>query len=365
MPRLSDPLQVGRCQLKHRIVMAPMTRLRADIEQNPTAMMTEYYSQRAVVPGTLLITEAVFISAKSRGRDMNAPGVFTAEQIQQWSAVARGVHKQGSFIYMQLWHVGRAARQHVLEAQGLEMVSSSAVPISDQHIIPRAMTEDEIQEVIDDFASAAANAIDAGFDGVEIHAANGYLIDQFIQDTCNQRSDRWGGSIENRSRFATEVAKAVCAKIGPERTGIRLAPFNDFQGMGMKEPIPQFKDVTSQLSGLGMAYLHLVEPRVSGNIDRDVAQHESLDFAFEAWNNAGPIILAGGFNQESAQKRVKESEQELAIAFGRPFTSNPDLPRRILENLPLTKYDRDTFYTVKSPEGYTTWPTLATESVRA
>lgn len=365
MPQISDPITIGKCNLKHRVVLAPMTRFRADDEQTPTAMMAEYYGQRAVVPGTLLITEAVFISVKSRGRAVNAPGVFTDEQIHQWKAVTEAVHKQGSFIFMQLWHVGRAARLDVLEAQSLEMVSSSAVPISEDYVVPRAMSEDEILECIDDFAAAAANAIEAGFDGVELHGANGYLIDQFTQDVCNQRTDRWGGSIENRSRFGFEVAKAVCARIGPLRTAIRLAPFTDFQSMGMKDPVPQFTDLISRLATLNLAYLHLVEPRISGNVDRDSPEHESLDFALKAWNNTSPIVLAGGYEVQAARKRVQDSEQDIAIAFGRPFTSNPDLPRRIIDNLPLTKYDRDTFYIPKSADGYTSWPTYTPESVKA
>ena len=333
-----------------------MTRLRADDEQVPLDMMIEYYEQRASVPGTLLITEAVFVSSTARGRDMNAPGVFSREQMHKWTAVADAVHKRNSFIFMQLWHVGRAARPQVLEKQGLEMVSSSPVPISSEHATPRAMTDQEIQQCINDFAQAASNAVEAGFDGVEIHGANGYLIDQFTQDTCNKRTDRWGGNVANRSRFAVEVAKAVGNAIGAKKTAIRLAPFTDFQGMGMTDPVPQFSDLISKLSHLNLAYLHLVEPRVSGNTDREHAKHESLDFALQAWGHASPVILAGGFTPESAQKRVEESpDQEIAIAFGRGFTSNPDLPLRVLRKIALTQYDRSTFYNVKSASGYTTW----------
>lgn len=286
---------------------------------------------------------------------MNAPGIFNESQIAAWTMVADAVHRNSSFIFMQLWHVGRAARPHVLEHQGLEMVSSSAVPISSEHAKPREMTEAEIRQCIRDFAQASANAIKAGFDGVEIHAANGYLIDQFTQDTCNRRTDAWGGSVDNRSRFAFEVARAVCDAIGPERTGLRLAPFTDFQGMGMTDPLPQFTDMISKLSKLKLAYLHLVEPRVSGNTDRDHAKHESLDFAITAWAGAGPVILAGGYTADSAKRRL-QGNTDIAIAFGRQFTSNPDLPRRLMKDLPLTAYDRTTFYNVKSKNGYITWP---------
>ncbi len=258
MSHLSEPLQIGRCTLKHRIVMAPLTRLRADDNHVPVDMMVDYYSQRASVPGTLLITEANFISSNARGRDENAPGIFSLQQIDNWTRVADAVHAKGSFIFMQLWHLGRAARQRALDKAGLEMLSSSDVPISDEHPTPRPMTEEEIQETIRSFALAASNAISAGFDGVEIHGANGYLVDQFIQDTCNRRKDRWGGSVENRSRFCLEVTKAVCEAIGADRTGVRLSPFSDFQAMGMKDPIPQFTHLISHLRPLNLAYLHLV-----------------------------------------------------------------------------------------------------------
>ncbi|KAF5561971.1 NADPH2 dehydrogenase chain OYE2 [Fusarium phyllophilum] len=259
------------------------------------------------IPGTLLVTEATFVSAKSRGRDENAPGIFTQEQVEAWRHVTDEVHGKGSFIFIQLWHVGRAARQHALDKAGLEMVSSSDVPISEEYPTPRSMTIKEIYECIASFASAAKNAIDAGFDGVEIHAANGYLIDQFTQDTCNKRTDEWGGSIQNRSRLCLEIAKAVSQEIGPDRTAIRLSPF---------------------IKHLGLAYLHLIEPRIAGNVDREADDMESLDFALDAWGWAGPVILAGGFTAEKANKSLETTfkDRPVAFAFGRHFISNPDLP---------------------------------------
>ncbi|KIW34665.1 uncharacterized protein PV07_01432 [Cladophialophora immunda] len=356
MTRLFEPLQIGMCSLKHRIVMAPMTRLRADDEHVPPEMMVEYYSQRASVPGTLIITESNFIAARSRGRDENAPGIFTQAQIDHWRQVTREVHDRGSFIYVQLWHVGRAARKSALEKAGLEMLSSSAIPISAEHPTPRPMTEEEIQNCIDDFAQAAENAIEAGFDGVEIHGANGYLIDQFTQDTCNQRTDKWGGSIENRSRFCLEIVRAVCDAIGPERTGIRLSPFSTFQGMRMEDPIPQFTYLISKLKTFGLSYLHLIEPRVSGNVDlhSKTLETDSLDFARAAWQKCSPIILAGGYTPATASQALDTTlkDGDIAIAFGRFFISNPDLPYRAAKNLALTPYQRDTFYKVKSPNGY-------------
>ena len=358
MPALSDPLQIGRCALKHRVVMAPMTRLRADEEQVPLQIVADYYSQRATVPGTLLITEACFVSAKSRGRDENAPGIFSKSQIEAWKKVTDGVHERGSFIYMQLWHVGRAARARALERAGLDCVSSSNIPISDSYPTPRPMTEPEIWECIDSFAQAATNAIAAGFDGVEVHAANGYLIDQFTQDVCNQRNDQWGGSIENRSRFCLEITKAVAKAIGPDRTAVRLSPLSEFQSMRMAEPEPQFTYLINQLRPIGLAYLHLIEPSISGNIEKETADSESLDFALAAWRRAGPVILAGGYDKEKADQILQKNVNgdEVALAFGRPFISNPDLPFKLMHGLPLTEAERKCFYDVKSPLGYSDFP---------
>ncbi|KAE8377277.1 hypothetical protein BDV26DRAFT_217407 [Aspergillus bertholletiae] len=358
MSKLMEPLRIGRCALKHRVVMAPMTRLRAGDNHVPDDLMLNHYCQRASVPGTLLITEASFISPASRGRDENAPGIYNTAQIQQWKRITDEVHRKGSFIVMQLWHVGRAARKQALQKAGLEMVSSSAVPISNEHPTPRPMTSDEIWECITSFTQAAKNAVEAGFDGVELHGANGYLIDQFIQDTCNKRTDEWGGSIENRSRFCVEVTKAVSEAIGPDRTAVRLSPFSEFQGMRMEDPIPQFTHLISQLRPLGLAYLHLIEPRVSGNADKAPREDESLDFAMRAWGKAGPVILAGGYSLEKANRALESNlkEKNVAFAFGRHFISNPDLPFRLANNLPLTSYERATFYKVRSPDGYIDYP---------
>ncbi|CAK7200425.1 hypothetical protein SEUCBS139899_003120 [Sporothrix eucalyptigena] len=363
MPHLLEPLRIGECQLKHRVVMAPMTRLRADEDHVPTDMVVDYYAQRASVPGTLLITEAVFVSAASRGRDRNAPGIYSPEQIKKWARVAEAVHARGSFIFMQLWHVGRAAQTAALAAAGLpQAVSASDIPISDEFPTPRPMTEQEIQECIADFASAAKNAVEAGFDGVEVHGANGYLIDQFLHDQCNKRTDQWGGSIENRSRFCFEVSKAVCAAIGPERTGVRLSPFSDFQGMQIDDPVPQFTDIIERLRTLSPAYLHLVEPRLPSNLlvntDNVEEKGQNLDFAYKAWQKAGALILAGGYTKELAEQTVSTTlkDELVAIAFGRYFLSTPDLPFRVANDLPYNTYDRSTFYKVKSRDGYTDYP---------
>lgn len=351
MPHLTDPIKIGPCALNHRIILAPMTRLRATATHVPTPLLTQHYAQRASVPGTLLITEATFVSPTSRGRGENAPGIYTPAQITAWRKVTDAVHARGSSIFVQLWHVGRAAREEALKKAGLEMVSSSAVPISDAHLTPRAMTTDEIDECIQSFAQAARNAMEAGFDGVEIHAANGYLIDQFTQDTCNKRTDEWGNSIENRSRFCLEITRAVAGAIGANRTAVRLSPFSDFQGMRMQTPLPQFTHLISHLR-LGLAYLHLIEPTVAGNTDKVASEAESLDFAMEAWGGAGPVVLAGGYTLAKAERALGRLEGEVAFAFGRHFISNPDLPFRLVNEIGLVEPDRGDFYRAGDPKGY-------------
>jgi len=216
------------------------------------------------------------------------------------------------------------------------------------------LSEEEIQDFIKAYADAAKKAVEiAGFDGVEIHGANGYLVDQFTQDNCNQRTDRWGGSIENRSRFGTEVAKAVAAAVGASKTGIRLSPWSTFQSMRMKNPVPQFTHLISQLKPLNLAYLHLVESRIQGNAD--IESSDALDFAFDAWQNTSPILLAGGYRSKSAYEAVDDQykDKDVAIVFGRYFIANPDLVFRIKEGVELTHYDRNTFYNPRSEKGYT------------
>lgn len=355
MPSLSDPLRIGNSQLKHRLIMAPLTRYRADDAHVQLPIATEYYAQRASVPGTMLITEATFISPRASGMD-NIPGIYNADQIKQWKQITHGVHEKGSYIYLQLWHLGRAAYPDVLKQNGCDFVSSSPTPMSADSPTPRAMTEEEIHSTIGDYAQAAKNAIEAGFDGVEIHGANGYLIDQFTQDICNVRTDAWGGSIENRARFGLEVAKAVVDAVGAERTGIRLSPYSIFQGMRMADPIPQFSYLIAGLQKLKLAYLHLVESRVSGNADSEAT--DKIDFAVKIWNGTSPVLAAGGFTADSARRVVEEEypDVDLAVVFGRYFISNPDLPYRVLKGVDLSEYDRETFYTPKSPKGYIDYP---------
>ena len=350
--RLFKPLRLGAIELKHRIAMAPLTRFRASDDHVILPIAKDYYGQRASVPGTLLITEATYISQQHGGYP-NVPGIYNQAQIDAWKNVTDEVHKKGSFIYLQLWALGRVANKEFAQAHGITVKSSSAAQLSDDLAVPKEMTHDDIKETVATYAQAAKNAIAAGFDGVEIHGANGYLIDQFIQDTCNKRTDSYGGSVENRSRFAVEVTQAVVDAVGADRTGIRLSPFSDFQGMKMKDPLPQFSDVLKKLNSFNLSYVHLVESRVSGNAD--VESFDSLNPLLPLYN--GPVLLAGGFKPDSAAKLMEDHKaRDVVVVFGRYFISTPDLVFRLEKGIELNPYNRDTFYKAKSEEGYTDYP---------
>lgn len=342
------------------MVMAPLTRFRASDEHVPLPFVKEYYGQRASVPGTLLVTEATFISPQAGGYP-NVPGIWNSDQIEAWKTVTETVHSKGSYIYLQLWALGRAANPEALAKEGpYEVVSSSAVPLPPTDgkaaPTPRALEVPEIEQWVADYAQAAKNAIEAGFDGVEIHGANGYLVDQFTQDNVNQRTDEYGGSIENRSRFALEVSKAVVDAVGADRTAIRLSMFSTFQGMRMKDPIPQFSHLIKGLKELKLSYLHVVESRISGNAD--VEPTEKVDFALDVWDNTSPVLIAGGFKPDSAKRAANEEykDKDVAIVFGRYFIPNPDLPFRIKNGIDLRQYDRSLFYNPKSEKGYIDYP---------
>ncbi|KAH3919360.1 hypothetical protein HBH56_013350 [Parastagonospora nodorum] len=353
MSKLFEPLAIGPTKLGHRVAMAPLTRFRMDDEWKATPMSKEYYEQRACVPGTLIISEATIIARNAAGR-RNVPGIWSEAQIESWKGITSMIHAKGCAIYCQLWHQGRNGERAVLEAEGFKLLSSSAVPISPEDDTPEAMTEEDIQDVIKDYAKAAKNAIAAGFDGVEIHGANGYLPDQFLQTTCNQRTDRWGGSIENRARFHLEVTKAVVNAIGAERTAMRLSPYSDFIGMLMDEPEPTFEYLVKELKLIGLSFLHLIEARIKGNDDADCGGQKSVSWMVKLWDNASPVIVAGGFLPESAKQAVDETykDYDVIIAFGRYFVANPDLVFRVREGVPLVRYDRSVFYTPKTPKGY-------------
>ncbi|EED16347.1 NADH:flavin oxidoreductase/NADH oxidase family protein [Talaromyces stipitatus ATCC 10500] len=368
MPTLFTPLQVGRLQLSHRIALAPLSRYRVeDNTHTPiVSLVKEYYTQRASTPGTLLISEATLITPQA-GAYTNAPGIWSEAQIKAWKEIVDAIHAKGSYIYLQLWALGRAADPVALRAQPggekFEVVSSSSTLLVNEervHDTPRALTEEEIQQYIRDYATAAKNAVErAGFDGVEIHGANGYLIDQFIQNIVNHRTDRWGGSAENRARFALEIVKAVSEAVGADRTAIRFSPYSTYNDMNMTDSDRDetFTYLAQEVAKFKLAYVHLVESRVSGNADVEQPQG-SLQFFLDAYRDASPLVLAGGYKAHSAKEAVETryKDHQVVIAFGRPFISNPDLPFRIKEGIELAPYNRDTFYLFKDPKGYVDYP---------
>jgi NADPH2 dehydrogenase len=327
------------------------------VERRTSLISTEYYEQRACIPGTLIISEATIISENAAGC-FNAPGIWSEAQIAAWKEITTAVHAKGCVIYCQLWHQGRAAHPGVLEQQGFRLLSSSAVPITPQDQTPEAMTEEDISISIQNYARAARNAVAAGFDGVEIHGANGYLPDQFLQTTCNQRTDSWGGSVANRARFHIEITKAVIAAVGAERTAMRLSPYSDFNGMLMDQPELTFEYLLTELSQLGLSYLHLIEAPIKGNDDADCGGQKNVSWMVRQWDNVSPVVLAGGFRPDSAKQTINEiyKAYNIIVAFGRYFVANPDLVFRVKENVPLGAYDRTVFYTPKKPKGYVDYP---------
>lgn len=351
--RLFKPLKIGNVEVQHRLGMPSLTRCRATDDRVPTPLMKDYYSQRSSTPGTLILAEGTFISPACGGFP-NAPGIWSNDQVDAWRDITDEVHRKGCFIFCQLFAMGRAADATISQKEGIPILAPSAIAIKEGAPVPRAMTTDEVKQTVRDFADAAKNAIDAGFDGVECHAANGYLVDQFIQDVSNKRNDEYGGSVENRSRLVNEVMKAVVDAVGPERVGLRLSPWSTFQGMRMDDPIPQFTDVINKARQLDLAFLDLIESRVSGAEDVNY-NNDRLDFAYRLWD--GPLLVGGGFKEEGARKLVdtEHPDKDIVVMFGRYFISNPDLVYRIKEGLELSAYDRKTFY-LQSAIGYSNYP---------
>ncbi|KAJ5326261.1 uncharacterized protein N7506_009363 [Penicillium brevicompactum] len=369
---LFEPTRLGSLSLKHRVVLAPCTRMRATKESEgvyvPTDLNAEYYSQRAS-DGGFLLTEATPISRHAAGYP-GVPGIFTVSQIAGWKKVTDAVHAKGGFIYCQLWHVGRATVSSFLE--GKQVLGASDIPISGNALDgseyaaspPRPMTLEEIQETVQEYASAAKRALEAGFDGVEIHGANGYLLDQFLHDNVNTRTDEYGGSIEKRSRIILEVIEAVTAAIGADRVGIRLSPYNYFQDTRDSNPSVNWQKLCSLIAGLPAesrpSYVHMIEPRFDEVLEEDAkidslaSEKPSLDVFRPTLKKGGiSFLAAGNFNPENAGSKLAVDGAD-AIVFGRYFISNPDLPRRLKEGLPLTPYDRTTFYGADPAEkGYT------------
>ncbi|KAK7708118.1 hypothetical protein SLS64_006940 [Diaporthe eres] len=298
-------------------------------------------------PIELAIIEQVY------GGHANAPGIYNQRQIDAWKEITDVVHAKGSYIFCQLWALGRDVYAEVAAAEGIKIVSSGTIGL-DEERRPTPLTTDEIQARVRNYVTAAKNAIAAGFDGVELHGANGYLIDQFLSDRTNNREDEYGGSVENRSRFAVEAVRAVSNAVGLERTGVRLSPWSNYNNMRMADPVPQFTDVLRKVNQLGIAYVHLIESRVDGNVDAEGS--ESLSFAFEQFD--GPVLVAGGFTPGLAKQVVDQDfpEKDIVVMFGRYFISTPDLPFRIREGLIPNPYNRETFYAPKTKSGYIDYP---------
>lgn len=346
--QLFQPVQVGAMKLAHRIVMAPLTRMRSTIPGDvPNDLMVEYYQQRAS-QGGLIISEATTISVTGRGY-LGAPGIYSDEQVAGWRKVTDAVHAKGGRILLQLWHVGRTS--HVDMTGGVAPIGPSEVPYEGVSFtrngwVPvspnRALRVDEIPALLHDYRQAALNAKTAGFDGVELHGGNGYLLDQFLQSGSNHRSDAYGGSIENRARLLLEAVDTVLTVWDADRVGVRLGPNSTFNGMSDSNPEATFSYVAGQLNRLGLAYLHIIEPRIKGNDEvapgLPPVASSRLRKVFR-----GKILAAGGFDPESAEAIVESGDADLVV-FGRYFISNPDLPERIRLGLPLTPYDRATFY---------------------
>jgi N-ethylmaleimide reductase len=359
--KLFTPVQIGAITLGHRVVMAPLTRSRSVQPSDiPGDLMLEYYEQRAS-EGGLVISEATSISIAGRGW-FGAPGMYTDEQVGGWKKIVNAVHARGGRMFSQLWNVGRSS--HVSLTNGAAPVAPSVVPEYWLNSTPtisapsgwlnpsphRALEITEIPGIVEDYRKAAERAKAAGFDGVEVHAANGYLLDQFLQDGSNKRTDAYGGSVENRSRFLLEVVQALVAVWGGERVGVRIGPGGTWNSMSDSNPAALFDYVAEQLNRFGLAYLHVIEPRVKGNVVITEGQPpvaaERLRKIFK-----GKIVAAGGFEPDTAEAVVEKGDADL-VAFGRHFLANPDLPKRIQLGLPLNEYDRKTFYTFDS-RGYT------------
>ena len=365
-PKLFSPLQVGPYTLAHRVVMAPLTRMRSERTSfAPRPLNVEYYRQRAT-PGGLIIAEATPVMAQGRGNPA-VPGIYSEQQIAGWREVVDAVHAKGGLIFLQLWHVGRVSHSSH-QPGGVLPVAPSAVPISVEGMMamtadakmapyetPRALETAEVADVVEAFRQGAKNALKAGFDGVEIHGANGYLVEQFLQSKTNLRTDQYGGSIANRTRFLLEVTQAAIDVWGANRVGVRLTPYGIANGSGEADPMPLYSHVVKALDSLGLAYLHFIEPRSSG-AGRAEVNHQNVPSAMELFRPMwrGVLITAGGFTGDTAEAAIAAGHAD-AIAFGRIFISNPDLPRRLRNGYPLTPYNRATFYGGEEV-GYTDYP---------
>ena len=350
---LLTPLQVGALTLPNRVLLAPLTRTRAGAEHLPNDLMAEYYAQRA--SGGLLITECTMVMPDTSAF-VAEPGIYSQAQIEGWKKTTAAVHAKGGRIYMQIWHAGRAA--HPDNNGGAPTVSSTTTPVAGEiqtlagkvpHVAAHALTEAEIPAIVAAYAQGAKNAIEAGFDGVEVHGANGYLIDQFLRDGANQRTDGYGGSIEKRARFLLEVLTAVSAAIGSDRVGVRLSPLNSFNSMVDSDPIALIGYLADALNAYKLAYLHVMRADFFAVQTGDV-----MAVAREKYK--GVLIGNMGYTPDEAQQAITTGKLD-AVAFGTSFLANPDLPERIKAGAALNAPDASTFYT-SGAKGYTDYATM-------
>ena len=367
MPSLFDPVQAGDLQLANHIVMAPLTRNRAP-DAIPTPLMAEYYVQRATAG--LIISEATAISHQAQGY-ADVPGLYGTEQLDGWKRVTEAVHDAGGKIVVQLWHVGRVSHCE-LQPDGGKPVAPSAITAKTKTVLlkdgvptfvptsdPRALDAAELPEIVHTYRAAALNAVEtAGFDGVEIHGANGYLLDQFLKSGSNQRTDDYGGAIRNRARLLLEVTRAIVDAIGGGRTGIRLSPVTTANDAFDADPQPLFEYVVKHLAKLNLAFIHIIEGATGGVRvlpDRPF-DYAALKAAYRAAGGKGAWMVNNGYDKAMAEQAVKEGSADL-VAFGRPFIANPDLVKRLRTNAPLNQPDQATFYG-GGAKGYTDYPAL-------
>lgn len=347
MSKLFSPTAIGPYEIAHRVVLAPLTRMRSEAGDVPGDLMVHYYRQRAS-KGGFMIAEASPVSRRGIAY-AGAPGIYGDHQIAGWRRVTDAVHAAGSTIFLQLWHSGRQSHPDIIDGEtpiGPSALRADGVGFSRngeiEFAMPRALELDEIPDLIGQFRRASERAMEAGFDGVELHSANGYLADQFLQDGSNIRTDAYGGTKENRARFLLEVVEAMTSVWGGDRTAVRLSPSGKFGGMFDSDPESTFSYVTGALNRYGLAYLHVVEPRIKGTEEiEDGAQPIAAAMLREIFQ--GAVMAAGGFDRDSAEAIIESGAAD-TVAFGRFFLANPDLPERFRRNLPLNAYDRSTFY---------------------
>jgi N-ethylmaleimide reductase len=353
---LFSPVQLGSIALKNRIVMAPLTRNRAGEGGVPQAMNVTYYQQRATAG--LIVTEATPISAMAHGYPA-LPGIYTEAQIAGWKQVTDAVHAEGGKIVMQLWHVGRISHPSLLPNGALPVAPSALKPAGKaftyaglvDYVTPRALEVSELPAVVQDYVQATKNALKAGFDGVEVHAANGYLLDQFLRDGSNHRRDQYGGSIENRARLLLEVLQAVVNTAGADKVGLRLSPVNPFNDMKDSNPQALFNHVVSKLNVFNLAYLHLVEGGIHGGGIADPFDFDSLRQLFK-----GAYMANLSYDKDKGNAAIASGHAD-CVAYGVPFIANPDLVARMEKDAPLNEADSKTFYG-GTEKGYTDYPFL-------